>query len=646
MIKKTIFLDNLNSSTGLTITANPLNSGFGVISNAGDLDGNGYDDLIIGQPYFVNGRDYNLGKVFLTYLPLDISSKNYNLSNNLNSSSVSFYRERIDNMKAGLYQSGIGDINGDGLEEFIYSLESSSNILPSFIFLGNATRLTNPQEIYNQYGSDSFMVYPSSGYTLIKNFYIGDVNGDNYDDFISIQKSISKSIIFARITFGNPKFKSELISINLSNENGFGIFCDEGVYDLQNCVDEVKHAGDFNNDGFDDFLITYQRSDSKSFVSLIYGNETFSDYIVLNDIDSNQGFVINPNEKFGIIANNDFNMAGGGDINNDGFDDIVLSYVAKFHECVFVIFGGKKFNSTEFDLNKIDGNNGFYTCQNNAKIYLNNFGSKISIPGDINNDSYDDILIMTDSKNCIFNPNYIMQHYVIYGRNNFDTNFNVNNINEKEGFYIRARESMQDCDSYVHKTVDRPIDINCDGINDLVFGVYNKFFKTVEKHINGEVFVLYGSDSSPVNVSPSPIASSSSSPDVSITASVLSSPSVSVTPSSGPNNEIPKNTIEKYEIPLISSFVVVGFFTFGVGVFMRYKNYFDIFNYRQVDESGSNLEMRLVDLQGETDESGGISTYQWYIKIINNFFASYLLFNVYKTLIVNSSKTFFIVFYK
>ena len=151
------------------------------VSAAGDINGDGIDDLIIGEwyragrSYVVFGSDIGLPD------PFDLSSLNgdngFVLNNELG--------ERF-----GISVSAAGDINGDGIDDLIIGAdgaEPNGNFSGrSYVVFGSDSGLPNPFNLSSLNGSNGFVLNgeaqgDQSGASVSA---AGDINGDGIDDLI------------------------------------------------------------------------------------------------------------------------------------------------------------------------------------------------------------------------------------------------------------------------------------------------------------------------------------------------------------------------------------------------------------------------------------------------------------------------------
>ncbi|TAF02213.1 MAG: hypothetical protein EAZ77_19180, partial [Nostocales cyanobacterium] len=247
--------------------------------------------------------------------------------------------------------------------------------------------------IINGNNNDDYLGYSISN--------AGDINDDGIDDIIigayladpNNQNNAGSSYV----VFGKKSFSSSPI-IDLSTLNGINGFTLIGSTEGEASGRSVSAAGDVNKDGIDDLIIGAPLIDLEGNNSgkayIVFGKQSFSSTptVNLSSLNGNDGFIIN-----GLNAEDElgYTVTNAGDINKDGFDDLIIAapnaYTVPNGQPgkAYVIFGQSSYSSN-FDLNNLNGNNGFVINGLTADDYL---GFAVSSAGDVNNDGIDDIII-------------------------------------------------------------------------------------------------------------------------------------------------------------------------------------------------------------------------------------------------------------
>lgn len=139
----TIDLSKLNGQNGFTLNGTDA-EGFsgGNVSSAGDINGDGIKDFIIGAfGATVNGQN-NAGKAYIVFGSNKGFPANFNLSTlNGNNGFAIAGTNAFD--YAGLYSSGIGDINGDNIDDLLVSAPGPSVALPAKVTSFMAVQLVS-----------------------------------------------------------------------------------------------------------------------------------------------------------------------------------------------------------------------------------------------------------------------------------------------------------------------------------------------------------------------------------------------------------------------------------------------------------------------------------------------------------------------
>lgn len=138
-------LSSLDGNNGFVL--NGLNSGYESgtsVSNVGDVNGDGFDDLIIGAPGADGpSGDFYVGESYLVFGNSSIGNGGSVDLDNLNGTN-GFTIYGVDDFDAigGLFSSNAGDINADGIDDLIIGVSGAnengiSNSGASYVVFGS-----------------------------------------------------------------------------------------------------------------------------------------------------------------------------------------------------------------------------------------------------------------------------------------------------------------------------------------------------------------------------------------------------------------------------------------------------------------------------------------------------------------------------
>jgi hypothetical protein len=204
------------------------------VSGAGDVDGNGHDDILIGAANDEGGT--NAGAAYLVLGPvtgtLDLSAADAKLLGGTSD-------------RAGSV-AGAGDVDGDGLDDLLVGASSDGGSLEgaAYLVLGPVTGTVDLSKANAQFigqNSDDSAGYDVSG--------AGDVDGDGHDDLLvgAFQNGEGGHYAGAAYVVLGPVTGS--LDLSLADAKLVG----EGVGDYAGSP--VSAAGDMNDDGNDDVLV-------------------------------------------------------------------------------------------------------------------------------------------------------------------------------------------------------------------------------------------------------------------------------------------------------------------------------------------------------------------------------------------------------
>ncbi len=366
---------------------NSLDNAGDRVAVVGDVNGDGYDDLLIGA-YLNNDHATDAGKVYL-FLGRQDAAWGQNVS--LENADASFVGETTyDN--AGRDVAGAGDVNGDGYDDFLIGAwtndEAGDRAGKAYLVLGRpeanwgqSFELANADAAFVGEAAEDYASYTLAG--------AGDVNGDGYDDFVvgAHQNDEGGTNAGKVHLFLGRQDAGWGQSTSLANSDAS--FIGEAEYDRAG--DALANAGDVNGDGYDDFLIGAHFNDEG-------GTDAGKAYLFLGRAaaDWGQGFdLANADAAFLGELTQDwvgYAVAGVGDVNSDGLDDFLISSYMNddggpSSGKVYLILGRTATDWGQgFDLANADASfRGAHT-----EDYV---GNALSGAGDVNRDGYDDFLI-------------------------------------------------------------------------------------------------------------------------------------------------------------------------------------------------------------------------------------------------------------
>jgi hypothetical protein len=186
-----VLLDELDGNNGFRLAvADPLNGiQLGAtLSSAGDVNGDGFDDIIVGAAYSNAHDDAEAGT---SYVIFGHAGGFYPVVNVDELDGTNGFR--IDGAEAGdrlgIAVSGAGDVNGDGYDDLLVATQLGGNTIPSspnagqvYVLFGSGTGFASTIDLASLTASEGVRL--DGGYSIASVSAAGDVDGDGFDDIM------------------------------------------------------------------------------------------------------------------------------------------------------------------------------------------------------------------------------------------------------------------------------------------------------------------------------------------------------------------------------------------------------------------------------------------------------------------------------
>jgi hypothetical protein len=429
-----------NPDPDWTAESDQADAWFGVsVSTAGDVNNDGYADVIIGAHGFTHGQ-WQEGRTFVYHGGVSGLSQTPDWTAESDQGWAHF----------GISVSAAGDVNNDGYADVIVGAPGFDNGQEregrAYVYHGSASGLSQTAD----WTVESDQVDAGLGNSVSA---AGDVNNDGYAD-----------VIVGASHFDNGQVDEGCAFVFHGSTSGLSATADwtaESDQENARFGVSVSTAGDVNNDGCADVIVgahQFENGQNREGRAYIYcgsasGLSQTADWIA----ESDQG-----NAHFGA------SVSAAGDVNNDGYDDVIVGAPEFNHGQwdegrAYVYYGSASGLSQTADWTAEPNQDGAH------------FGRSVSVAGDVNNDGYDDVIVGApefdngqNDEGCVF---------MYYGR--------ASGVSTYHNWTVESDQ----IEALFGNSVSTAGDVNNDGYDDVIVGAHRFDNGQVDE---GRAFVYHG----------------------------------------------------------------------------------------------------------------------------------------------------------
>lgn len=359
---KSVRFDEADVSTAVQFTGEMDGDQFGSrVAGVGDVNSDGYDDIVAAALY-ADTSNHNAGAVYIIYGSANLAGGSVK--------DLPTYTGTEDNAKLGFSVAAGGDINADGYTDVLigapYRNDRSGGV---YILYGQSDILTggSASQLPLLSGQSD---YDYAGYAVAS----GDINADGFSDIVASapkRNTTERDAGVIYIVYGQT---AQHVSLSLSTA---------AVITGLTRSDRIGQSlaiGDINADSYGDIIIGAEYNDTAAenggAVYIYYGSASLSSSLSLSA--ATQLY----NSANAEVAGQ--SVAWLGDVTNDGYGDFIVGAPSTSHDetgRVFLVTGQSVVLATQ-----VLDNFTYFT----GETVADSFGNSVATAGDVNADGYGD----------------------------------------------------------------------------------------------------------------------------------------------------------------------------------------------------------------------------------------------------------------